>query len=105
MAGEDRNVAVEPGAWLFEPIHDSSAVAEQDSKSHGGYRQGANTGNAFAMLMTRAKQPVEAPSTKIPGRGGAGRQPYQPNSWKDALRQVASDPERCVIRCLSLALL
>ena len=100
-AGEDTNNAVEPGAGLSEPVHDSSAAAEQASESHGRYRQRADTRNAFAMLMTRTKQPVEAPSTRPPGRGGAGRQQYQPDSWKDALRQVALDPERYVVRCLS----
>ena len=100
MAGEDTNSAAEPSSGLSEPIHNSGAVAEQASKSHGRHRQRADTGNAFAMLMTRAKLPVEAPTAKPPGHGGARRQQYQPNSWKDALRQVALNPERYVIRCL-----
>lgn len=94
MAGKDRTPAVEPGAEPSEPLHNSSAIAEKDSGRPGRSRQGADTGNAFAILMSRAKQPAEAPPSTAPGHISARRQQYQPNSWKDALRQVAVAPDR-----------
>ena len=56
--------------------------------------QAANNGDAFAMLMSRAKQPANAPSAIAPNQSSAGRQRNRPNSRLDALRQIALDPER-----------
>ena len=94
LAGYDGATTVEPGGGVSETLHNSSAIAEKDSRRPGISRQEADTGNAFAVLMSRAKQPAEGPSTKAPGHNSARRQQCQPNSWKDALRQVAVDPDR-----------
>jgi len=58
-------------------------------------RQDAKTGNAFAMLMSKAKRPAAAaqPSKSFMQRSGA-KQQYQPDIWKCALRNVALNPER-----------
>ena len=81
------------GTGVPEPLHGSSSTAGRTPESPGKSTQAAKTGNAFALLMSRAKQPAKAQSAIAPGQSSVRRQ-YQPNSWKDALRQVAVDPER-----------
>lgn len=93
MAGQGRSPTVDHGSGSTEPLHNSSAVAEKGLGRPGTGRQEADSGNAFAVLMNRAKQPAAAPPAKAPGHSNARRQQYQPNSWKDALRQVAVDPD------------
>ncbi|CAL5220154.1 g2117 [Coccomyxa viridis] len=90
---QGRSPTVDHGSGSTEPLHNSSAVAEKGLGRPGTGRQEADSGNAFAVLMNRAKQPAAAPPAKAPGHSNARRQQYQPNSWKDALRQVAVDPD------------
>lgn len=100
-----RDAAEKSGSNRAEPengrstpstLHNSSSRREESTGGHEESKPDAKTGNAFSVLMSRAKpapvaslQPLHATS-----QSKAGGQRHGQASWKDALRRVALDPER-----------
>ena len=77
-------------------LHNSSSRREESTGGHEESLPDAKAGNAFSVLMSRAKPAPVAnlqPSHST-GQSKAGGQRHGQASWKDALRRVALDPER-----------
>lgn len=78
------------------PPQNFSSVQDKSKETPEKSEQGLKKGNAFSMLMGKAKQAAAAKD--VPQMGAkppaSASQQNQQRSWKDALRQVALDPER-----------
>ena len=92
----------EPGSGVqaSETMHKSSSVTDKHPKGPERKNAAANPGNAFAVLMSRAKQPADTASARGPGQPSTPHQHRRPNPSLEALRQLALDPERygCLIQ-------
>ena len=109
MAGRSQSFGIggqERAASSTEPCKGSSSHSVQCMTTssrviiQSGHEKGAAPANALSVLMETGKSKhigAASPQSEKKVRPKASApQAFQQSSWKDALRQVALDPERCV---------
>ena len=95
----------ERAAYPAEPCKDGSShsaeciTTSSRAAVQSGHGKGAAPANALSVLMATSKAThIDAASPQSGKKArpkGPAPQAHQQSSWKDALRQVALDPERC----------